>query len=492
MLARKITLFTYFYISEIRNSNRILYKYCKIIGQMKMTTLDEIEAVKKVRRGGNYQDALKILDEIYRKLTYNQVLEKIECLNEQSICIFRIGNHSKAESKAKDALMLAESKNNFLEAQAISLNLIGIANWVQGNLDLAEKALNQSLEIKEGIGDPGELAIIYNNLGLLNFTKGNLKLAEKHYNQSLEIAKSEKDQELTAYCLNNLGELYDQRGELIKAEEFYRNSLEIKNELGVPRDIASSLINLGLVLTQRKQLDDAESCLRKAISMLNDTSHSLLLSMGFQGLIEVTILKENIDEASTLLKSYSNLEKKQDIKEIKSRFQLTSGYFQLQIGDLRVALEHGYECKRIAETIPNFDLIIASTKFLMEVFLRLFIFKEEEASLSICKQLLSNLEQISKQKNLYGTYSEVMLIQGLLKRATMDLKSSQVYFEQAELLAEEQGSTLISQRAQLELNRLKRQMGKLQVVKEILPEMYEQTELQEVLDYLQGVRRFLK
>ncbi|MHA2232468.1 MAG: hypothetical protein ACXAB4_08245, partial [Candidatus Hodarchaeales archaeon] len=152
------------------------------------------------------------------------------------------------------------------------------------------------------------------------------------------------------------------------------------------------------------------------------------------------------------------------------------------------ALDEFEKAKQLAEDIPDFDLQIDAIRFLVQALLLLYQFGEQKTHLDLSKALLRELEQLSKDKELHGTYVEALLIRGLLSQATFDLKDAIDHFQQAEEQATELSIHEIAQRAHNELDKLQKQLERVIQLQETSPHAYEQVKLQEVMDYLETIR----
>ena len=105
----------------------------------------------------------------------------------------------------------------------------------------------QSLAIKQEIGDRDGKADSLTNLGNFYNRLGQYPKAIEYYEQSLAITQEIGVRNGEAISLNNLGTVYNQLGQYPKAIEYHEQSLAITQEIGVREGEAGSLNNLGNV-----------------------------------------------------------------------------------------------------------------------------------------------------------------------------------------------------------------------------------------------------
>lgn len=378
----------------------------------------------------------------------NSRYENIAYLNEKSECLRGLGHYRKAITQAQKALKSAKESPPDPQGQGNALNNLGCTYRQRGELDRAEKFLLRSFAIGEKLNNPQQIATSLINLGELYRQRGELDRAEDCCQRVLTLKKRIHNPHYIANCLNNLGEVYWLRGKLDLAKNYYQQSLTLREEIGNRQEIAES----------RYQL------------------------------IRIGLMSGSPAEAISQIDQLAQISQLSELADIAVRYHLAAGLLKLQQGDLRDALTHGWQARSQAEQIPHFGLTIEASKFLMRVLLQLYLFGQQEEHLTWCEALLQRLEELAKRERLYGTYAESLLMQGLLKRVTFDLQSASKMFERAELLAAEQGLSMVAQHARDELTKLRKQIIKLRQFQRISPEAYEQLQVQEVLGYLQQVR----
>ena len=83
----------------------------------------------------------------------------------------------------------------------------------QGNYEEAVEKYNQSLKIKEELGDKSGIAATLQQLGMIHQDQGNYEEAVKMYNQSLKIVEELGDKSGIAITLHQLGRIDEEKEE---------------------------------------------------------------------------------------------------------------------------------------------------------------------------------------------------------------------------------------------------------------------------------------
>jgi CHAT domain-containing protein len=140
----------------------------------------------------------------------------------------------------------------------------------QGDLDAAEQACLQSLDLRERLVPDGlDVADTLAALGLVARARGDLAEAQRHQERSLGIRERLAPRSMDfASSLSSLGSLARLRGDLAVAEEYARRAVELTAELS-PDSVfyAGRLNNLANVAWSRRDLDASERDHRRALAI---------------------------------------------------------------------------------------------------------------------------------------------------------------------------------------------------------------------------------
>ncbi|MGE0884779.1 MAG: tetratricopeptide repeat protein [Blastocatellales bacterium] len=140
---------------------------------------------------------------------------------------------------------------------ATLMHNFGVVHQDRKNYDEALDYYQQSLKIKEEIGDMAGLAGSLHQIGWVHQDRGNYDVALNYYHRSLKINEEIGDVRGVATSLHHIGWVWQYRGNYDEALDYYQRALKIKEEIGELAVIASSLLNIGVIHHTRRNYDKA-------------------------------------------------------------------------------------------------------------------------------------------------------------------------------------------------------------------------------------------
>ena len=143
--------------------------------------------------------------------------------------------------------------------EAACLHYLGHMAFTQGHYDQAEAYTQQSLTICRDIGDNIGIADAFNNLGQIASARGDYDAALTFYNEMLSLREEFGNRQLIAECLDCLGYVAYLSRDDETAVQYYDKSLVISREMNDPHGIAWSLHNLGDIARRRGNYKEAIS-----------------------------------------------------------------------------------------------------------------------------------------------------------------------------------------------------------------------------------------
>lgn len=237
-----------------------------------------------------------------------------------------------------------------LKQKAIALNNIGYIWNMTGDDDKSLLFFEQSLKIKEELGDKMGMAYSLNNIGYIHNNNGNLPKAFEYYNRSLKIREEIDDKKGIGYALNNIASLYSLQGDLKKAGEYYARSLAIWRELENKYGISNLLNNIGYI--DNRMADEA-----RAAGLQNECDS--LEKSAIRYYQEALVLQEEIE----------------DLKGIGSTLNNIGSIYQ-DNGDHQKALEYYYKSLDFREKLGHAEGIAISKNNIGECLFDLGRFEE--------------------------------------------------------------------------------------------------------------------
>lgn len=179
---------------------------------------------------------------------------------------------SAAEKLVRYGLTLL-THNNAQETADAATCLTTLARILEseGQPKEAQRELEHALAIRDRLFGPNHplVADTLNLLGLTNYHQGRMYVAEQMYGRAVEILRKQASTVDLAAALSNLGNAMSAQGKLKEGEERTREALSIWERLGGPDDpsVAVGLTNLAVLLQARKQYDQAALLLSRALKI---------------------------------------------------------------------------------------------------------------------------------------------------------------------------------------------------------------------------------
>ena len=134
---------------------------------------------------------------------------------------------------------------------------VGVAYYLEGDLEGAWQAFQEAVSIARRAGDREDVANLLNNIGLIEWRRGEYEAALGHLKESAQIHREKGNQDRVGRALNNIANIYEERGQFRRALRTYRESLSIARARNDSADVASYLNNIGLVLRSQGRYDEA-------------------------------------------------------------------------------------------------------------------------------------------------------------------------------------------------------------------------------------------
>jgi predicted ATPase/class 3 adenylate cyclase len=141
---------------------------------------------------------------------------------------------------------LAKDSRASASARAKALDAVGGLAHDQGDIDRAEAAAQEGLELSAKADiESGRVASFRRTLGITAEREGDYERATKLHGQSLALYREAEDRWGIAASLLSLGNVLVVREEHERAKELYHEALILSRESGDPDQFATGLANLG-------------------------------------------------------------------------------------------------------------------------------------------------------------------------------------------------------------------------------------------------------
>ncbi|HEX8600086.1 MAG TPA: tetratricopeptide repeat protein [Chloroflexia bacterium] len=153
---------------------------------------------------------------------------------------------------------------------AASLNNLGTIAWNMGDYVTARRLFGESLAVRQELGDKQAIAASLSNLAAVSRHLGERDEARRFQEESLALMRELGNKRGIATALNNLGGVAWGQGDYATARLQFEESLALERELGHKSGIADSLCNLGEVLTAQGEYAPARQLQVESLKMRQD------------------------------------------------------------------------------------------------------------------------------------------------------------------------------------------------------------------------------
>jgi tetratricopeptide (TPR) repeat protein len=162
---------------------------------------------------------------------------------------------------------------------AVSLNEIAQAQVMMGQPDAALKSYTEALTIRREIGDKRGVGDTLNDLANLDLDRGKPDVALGLYKESLQIQRDLQDESNQGLALNNIGTAYLTKGQYQDALTYYEQARALRQKLDVPDDLAETVRNVAVANTKLGQYDQALADYLKALDIWRNSDNRRGMAM---------------------------------------------------------------------------------------------------------------------------------------------------------------------------------------------------------------------
>jgi tetratricopeptide (TPR) repeat protein/CHAT domain-containing protein len=160
-----------------------------------------------------------------------------------------------AELLARWLPQVINSRDKKMQAEA--LGQTGKLHFHLGNFKEAMPYFQQSLAIRQQIGDKAGEGTTLNNISQIFKAQGDYETALTYLKQSLAICQQIGDKAGEGTTLNNISALYHAQGDYETALTYLKQSLAICQQIGDKAGLCATLFNMGHIHAQNNQMQEA-------------------------------------------------------------------------------------------------------------------------------------------------------------------------------------------------------------------------------------------
>jgi tetratricopeptide (TPR) repeat protein len=255
--------------------------------------------------------------------------------------------------KALDASP-SETTDEQKEKSAIIHNLAGIYAQ-QGQVDQAIALYQQSLEIKERIGDvQGKAATLHQMAGIYA-RQGQVEQAIALYQQSLEIKERIGDVQGKAATLHQMAGIYARQGQVDKAIALYQQSLEITDRIGDVQGKAATLHEIAGIYAQQGQVEQAIALYQQSLEICEQIGEVQGKSAILHQMAGIYAQQGQVDQAIALFTQSMEIEERIGNVHGKAMTLWWLGGLANEQGDFQTAISYLQESLTILQHLKSPD-----------------------------------------------------------------------------------------------------------------------------------------
>jgi predicted ATPase len=188
------------------------------------------------------------------------------------------------------------------ESRARALAGVGALAVEQGDLDRAEEACEEGLELLVGEArEPSEAKLyLLTCLGWVAFSREDHGRATELFEESLELSREKMDTWGLAGSLMSLATVSHSQGDSERATELYEESMDLYREQGNKGGLASCLNNLAMVVYSQGDLGRAIQLTEESVALHRELGARGGVSIGLCNLGWMALLQNDLGRAADL------------------------------------------------------------------------------------------------------------------------------------------------------------------------------------------------
>ncbi len=292
------------------------------------------------------EQAIKLSDQI------NYQKGRGDAYNLIGIADFYQGQFADALTNYKAALKIRETLND-KKGIASSLSNIGLLYNSLGNYEKSLEYGLKALKAREELGDKYAIGASVLNVGIVYYHIDDFNSALKYFNQALDIMQTIKKDKAALVILNDIGSVYRKKKIYNRALEFYNRAIKLSITLDDKKGTADGYQNIANLNWDMRNYSTALYYYNKSLPIYEflDDKYSIAnilnnIAVTYQELKQFDKMKPYLDRAIKLSKAI-------DAKPlIQDNYQYTSEYYEGK-NNFRAALKYYQLYSGVKDTILN-------------------------------------------------------------------------------------------------------------------------------------------
>jgi tetratricopeptide (TPR) repeat protein len=218
-----------------------------------------------------------------------------------------LGHYSEGRRWLEEALAL--DGRGSIESRAMTLAGVGELASYQGDLDRAEEALAEGLELltREVTGRSEAKLNLLLSLGHVALERQDHDSATEAFEESLALSREMGNGWGLAGSIMSLAIVIHEQGNLERATELYAEGIDLFRKRGDKLGLAQCLNNLGLVMYSRGDLERAAGLTEESVALLRELGAGADTAVGLSNLGWIALLQNDVGKASDLFEESLHL-----------------------------------------------------------------------------------------------------------------------------------------------------------------------------------------
>ncbi len=331
----------------------------------------------------SHQEGIKV-----SRLINNKKLEAENLIGLSRVLYHTKGKFDEAKTNLEKSLKIGREINDELII-AHSLRHIGVILWWgKGELDRPlEEFYKPALKLYRKNNDRRSEAMMLSNISFIHSFKGDGFGQRKFQNESLAIREKIGDKAGMSESYRVLGNIYLAARNLRKGRDYLLRSIELAKKIGFRLSQNESETYLGAVLTNLGEYDEAVAIFKKLYEREKDNPILALSRLG--GIANCYYLKGDLEKALEYHKEILEMHRKEDVTDVRSWIATYTylGMTYVKLGNLEKAEESLNNATKMREKnkdaairgLPSYNIAQAELNFRKGNFQKSLKFLKEAA-----------------------------------------------------------------------------------------------------------------
>jgi predicted ATPase/class 3 adenylate cyclase len=215
---------------------------------------------------------------------------------------FDQGDLDRAQEACQEGLELLEHEEG-REAREAKLNLLvwlGFVAWVREEYERAKQLFEEGLALSRERSDTWWLATFLLYVAIVPHYLGDYERATELTEESMDLFREQGDKHSLAYCLNNLAMMVYSQGDLGRAAQLTEEAVALFRELGARGDVALGLYNLGWIALLQDDLGRAADIYKESLTLAWDTGMNHIVQGDLEGFACLAAVRGETERAARL------------------------------------------------------------------------------------------------------------------------------------------------------------------------------------------------